>query len=359
MNYRLNKFYARASHAGTPTVVIDINIQDIISGIVIKHEALQVVGMPAAHSLSCVTKIELVDGSDVLYSLDGYEAEALDWYNNGGQFRQNLNYYLNGWSHSRLIGLNFGRYLWDTEYAFDPKRFNNPQLRISLSCGAMGAGCVTNYLTCWANLFDEKVPSLKGFFMSKEVKKYTIVNNTHEYTDMPLDFPWRGLYFRPFTVGTEPNQCVANIKLSEDQDRRVPIDNPPNDILNALISTYPLVDELIRCPVAGGGNPIYVAPSTLVFASGNSWAVAPIEMDLGFYSLGGGRITPFAVTADGNAQIRVCGYVPHCVYRIPFGKQGDDTDWYDVRRIGSLRLDILGAVGAGVGSIFLQQVRAY
>ncbi|GAH61229.1 unnamed protein product, partial [marine sediment metagenome] len=166
MNYRNYKFMAQSAKLYTGTLVHDINMQDPISSMVIHLQPHNIQEDQTAHPCAIITKIEIVDGSDVLYSLDGFQAEALDWYALGGKFRQNCNYCLNDGFEDRFIGLNFGRYLWDPVYAFDPKQFTNPQLRISYQ-STLGANAADYfYLTMWANMFDGKVPSLRGFLMT-------------------------------------------------------------------------------------------------------------------------------------------------------------------------------------------------
>jgi len=359
MNYRLYKFLQREQHSLDTTIVHDINMQDPVSSIVIGFEALGTQDIMTAHPVACLTKIELVDGSDVLYSLDGYEAEALDWYNNGGKFRSNSPFALTGHSPTRYIGINFGRYLWDPEYAFDPKRFNNPQLRISLDIDGGGAKPTYNYVTGWANLFDEKMPALKGFLMAKEVKEYSIAADTHNYTDLPLDFPYRGLYVRPFVAGTEPNQAISNIKLSEDQDKRIPFDHGAEEILRCIQEDLPPVEEVYYYASGAADRYLYIAPTTRVSATGAHWDAAALARYPVFYNGDGGRLDVNTPGGAGNVQIHVKGYVPHCVYQIPFGIKNDPADWYDVRRLGSLRLDITGASDTAKGFIFLQQERLY
>lgn len=358
MKYRQVELQARKTYTSDTTEIIDINLADPISNLIIAVENTNSSATMTAHPLASVLQIDLVDGSDVLFSLDGYEAEALDWYNNGGQFRSNYNYFLNGGTSMRLIGINFGRKLWDELYAFDPKMFTNPQLKIQLDIDAGGMSCATMYLTVWANVFDEKVPSLQGFLTAKEVKQYTMASATHEYTDLPLDHTYRSLFFRPFLLGTEPNQAVTLIKLSEDQDKRVPFEIEGQEITRNLMEMYGPVEEHYYFATGTSTKYIYCAPTTRVVATGAVWAAAAADAQPAFYNGDGGRLDTITDTAGSNYQVFARGWVPHCVYQIPFGDQMDPDDWYDVRGLGSLRLDITGAAAAQ-GFIFLQQLRPY
>jgi len=245
MNYRLNKFLSRTSYAADTTLVLDINIQDVISNISILYEITNAHADMDGHPAACIEKIELVDGSDVLFSLDGYETEALDWYNKGGTFGHNWNAALNGMDIRRVLNINFGRYLWDPELAFDPKQFNNPQLRITLDLASGGNSSSAVILTCWANLFETQPAGLKGFLMAKEFKQWTMADNTHEYTDLPNDYPYRALYHRAFLLGTESDQCVQNIKISEDQDKRIPYDCSGRDLMAHVNNAIQPLKKLI------------------------------------------------------------------------------------------------------------------
>lgn len=358
MNYRQYKFHSRSTHTADTTIVIDINMVDPISVITLMFEFYKTSVVQTAHPLLAVKKIELIDGSDVLYSLDGFEAEALDWYNNGGKFRWNWNNGNTGGTYTRCIGLNFGRFLYDTEFAFDPQRFTNPQLRITLDVDAWAATATTVYLTGWASLFDQKTPSLRGFLMSKEIKEYSMTANVHEYTDLPLDYPYRAIYFRPYLLGTEPNQTVANIKISEDQDKKIPFDLGGQDLARIFIERYPVVEEEYLFSLDTAIRYLFIAPTTCVTATGAVWAEAAVAQDAAFYNGDGGKLNTIATANPSNTQIHVKGWVPHAVFEIPCGLKDDPTDWWDIRGLGSLRADITGAASA-TGYIFLQQLRTY
>ena len=56
------------------------------------------------------------------------------------------------------------------------------------------------------------------------------------------------------------------------------------------------------------------------------------------------------------------GYLTLSIMCWPFGMQGDDADWYEVKNIGSLQLINKGASAVGgtpEGKIILQQARLY
>lgn len=362
MNYRLSTIHARKTYGSDITEVIDIDVADPISQLIIELAVTNVGTVaPTAHAIACLTKIELVDGSDVLFSLSGYEAEAADWYHNLIQ-RAPWNPYLDGMDVQRFIALNFGRYLWDPLLAFDPKKFINPQLKLTLDINAGGNAPVSNKLQVWANMFDEKKISPVGFLMHKEIKSFPLTTSAfHEYTDLPTDYPYRKLFVRAQKAGTEPNQLLDKFKLSEDQDKRIIVDHVTEDILRSIAMRSPMMTEVIYSFVDTVSRYIYCTPTTRVIANGNTWDAAAGAGEIALYDGDGGRLKRISATATKNAQFHVSGYLPHGTWEIPFGDQADLNDWYDVTKVGSLKLDIttLAAAATDSAQIFLQQLRKY
>jgi len=358
MKYRLNKFHARTRYDADTTVVIPILIKDPISQILIKFEGLNSTFATTAHPISSVLKVELVDGSDVLFSLNGKECEALDFYHNHGNLRCNYNNILTGATPTRMLAINFGRYLWDKLYAFDPRAFKNPQLRIQLDIDAGGNAFTYNYLTCYANIFDDEILSLMGLMMTKQLKTHAVVDTTHYYTDLPIDYPYRALYYRVYAASLNPSALMDNLKISEDQDKRIPIDNTGLEILETLQQEYPAIREEFWFASAVAGRTLYITATQYVTIQGTTYSTEPQANNLVAPDGEGGNVSTEQLADGLNQQISVVGWIPHGVFEIPFGKKDDPEDWYDVRGIGSLRADMLGG-DTGNASIFIQQVRPY
>lgn len=360
MNYRLSTLFARKSYSSDATEVIDINVSDPISQLIIELSTLNVGDVATAHAIACLKKVELVDGSDVLFSLSGYEAEAVDIYHNK-VIRSNWNAYLTTLGVQRFLGINFGRKLWDPLLAFDPKKFTNPQLKITLDIDAGGNAPSANYLQVWAALFDEKVISPMGFLMHKEVKDYPMGVSTHEYTDLPVDYPYRKLFIRQMTPGTEPCQHIDNIKLSEDQDKRIIFDHGPADLFRTIAAMNPqLVEQIMFAGTAAGVN-VFTTVSERATATFAKWAAAVGTLPYASYGSAGGRMVVYSGSSENSVAI-VAGWIPHGVYEIPFGDQDDPEDWFDASALRALKLDIKagsGALSTDSVQVFLQQLRKY
>jgi hypothetical protein len=360
MNYRLNTIHERTTYAADKTEIIDLNVIDPISQLIIELAVTGVGDTATAHAIACLTKIELIDGSDVLFSLSGYEAEALDIYHNK-VMRSNWNPYLTTLDVQRFIGINFGRKLWDPELAFVPTKFRNPQLKLTLDIDAGGNASNSNKLKVWAALFDQKTVSPVGFLMAKEIKSYTIGASSHEYTDLPRDYPYRKLFVRNLEPGTEPNGNIGNIKLSEDQDKRIIFDHAPNDIYRTLGYGTPQLIEQIMFAAKTATCYVFTTVTERATATFTTWASSMGTGTFASYGSAGGRMLVDS-GANENAVAIVAGFLPHGVYELPFGDQMDMADWYDVSKVGSLKLDITGGSGAAgteTAQIFLQQLRKY
>jgi len=362
MNYRLSTLHPSQAYTADKTEVIDINVADPISALILSLTVGNTASAaPTAHALACLTKIEIVDGSDVLFSLNGYEADALDWYCNGTQ-RSNWNAYLNGMNTNRFVGINFGRRLWDPILALDPKKFTNLQLKFTIDYDAGGCAPDENIIEIWACLFDEKKVDPIGFLMAKEVKDYPGNGATHEYTDLPVDYPYRKLLVRAHAAGHEPGALLKNLKLSEDQDKRVIFDHKFSNIIRSIGINTPIYAESIIGHVGTTTTAGYCTPTSRVNGICQEWKAEAPTGSIAFYDGDGGQFHVIHELAGSNMQVELKGWLPHGVWEIPLGDQQDIEDWYDVTKIGSLRADILGRSTIDSGDsvqLFLQQLRKY
>jgi len=362
MKYRLSTILAREAVDGDKTKVIDLNLIDPVSKFQVLYESVGVGGGSADHHAArCVTKIELVDGSDVLYSLNGMEAQAADWYNNLVEPTNHPRYHGAGQICEMVFNMNFGRFLWDTLYAFDPRKFNNPQLKITIDVDAGGVQSTSGYLTVMAQLFDEKEISPEGFFMHKEIKDYGLNSATHEYTDLPTDFPYRKLFIAACVETEQIKNLLNTVKLSEDHDRKIPLDCTVEQLLRALVNGRPY-RETVLMTVGGNDGEFYCTPQHLPRPVASSWEISNRPYTISAMGGWGGKGYLYCEGLMTGVCVSVEGYAPHSVMEIPFGIQADPEDWYDVTKLGSLTLDILSITArtsSDTVQIFLQQARKY
>lgn len=362
MNYRLATVLDREQHTANTTKVIDLDLIDPVSQMIIIYEATNgASGLVTAHPANCISKIELVDGSNVLYSLSGMEAQAVDWYHNKQEPVNHL-IYLPTMNSEEVFNLNFGRWLFDPVLAFDPKKFTNPQLKITIDIDGGGTNVAGGYLTVLAQIFDEKVVTPTGFLMHKEIKDYALGAGTHEYTDLPTDYAFRKLFARIQKYGTGADYSFDTIKLSEDNDKRIPFNHTIAQILRAMVGRTRPYHEWILNEAAPTGKYSYCTPSYWPTFTATMWEGTASTMTVAILEGDGGRLKYDMADGQGNLQIHALGWCPHGTIEIPFGVQEDLADWYDVSKIGKLKLDIKSASGMSSSEscqIFLQQHRAY
>jgi len=363
MNYRYATILAKKSLGAAGTETIDINIKDPISRLEIAwRPTLADVAMLAALAAG-ITKVELVDGSDVLHSVDGRENQALCLYDRHSPTMNNGCLYNGGEAYATL-GIDFGRFLYDPELAFDPTKFRNPQLKITHDRAAIGASTSTHYLEVFAHCFDEKAISPVGFLVAKNLYTYTpAAENAYEYIDLPTDLPIRQMLIRGYQAEQDPTDVVDELKLSEDNDKRVPFDMNLEFYVQRMKGVWrELIEGLDEYVDPQGNYDKFVTPTDLrtvyVALGAAADVVQPIVTD-GYIK--GGYVKRKCGGSTMAAQGFVKGYLPHHCIQVPFGLQDDLSDWYDVTKLGSLRARLLSGAqysGAEV-SVILQQLRRY
>lgn len=362
MNYRLADILAEKSLNTTATEVIPINIQDPISRIDILWKPTLWDDAMAAALPAGITKIELVDGSDVLHSLNGRENQALCLYDRRLPTMNSPRLISGNISHC-MMGIDFGRYLFDPELAFDPTKFRNPQLKITHDCTAVGALTTVHSLTIKAHIFDEKAISPIGFLTANEHFVWTpSAADKYEYVNLPLDRVIRQILLRGHLDATDPTNVVDYFKLSEDNDKRIPFDVELSDYCHMMRGVWQQIIEGVTeyASYTPGHFYKYVTPTdefTQPLMMGNTtgvyvWATAATK---------GGLMQRMASDTMGCSGM-VFGYLPHHCIQFPFGDQKDINDWYDVTRLGSLRARMMSGDDCSTTSVIslvLQQLRRY
>jgi len=356
MNYRLASLLAQEDANSAATKTIDINLAKPVSRITIQFKGMNSDNDPTAHPAKMISKIELVDGSDVLYSLSGMESQALSYWSQGRMPHTVLNY-VNNVNAIATFDLYFGRYLWDELLAFDPRKFMNPQLKITHNKASGGSTPDAGSMAVWADVFDEKEIAPVGMLMAKEQYSYSLTASAKEHIDLATDYPYRGLMLNALSTGLMPSSGFDYVKLSEDNDRRVIINNERGWDLLKLFKRWPRMEELVMVTGINSENTIYCTPTyeTAVIGMGMDADETTLFADQSY----GGTFDATA-GATGNVQFVVTGQNPHGSMMIPLGKINEVEDWYDVSKIGSLRLTITaGSDAANTCEIVSEQLRKY
>ena len=359
MNYRLHELYGlSAALAADQTVPIELDMVDPISQIIIDARVNNgATGDSTNHPVAFMTKVEIVDGSDILFSLDGFEMQALDIYDSGIHPRGGWYNYIQSPTDTQ-IAINFGRYLWDEQLAFDPTKFRNPKLNITIDYDAGGRSPASVQFSVLAALFDEKKISPSGYLMTKEHKRWTKAAAGHEYTDMPLDHTYRKMFLQARYDSIPPYWTFANIKLSTDQDKKVILNNEFRDLMFGIGRENAFIRE--NWTIGGDSSQVvsHITPTVDVMSVASAWEDTSLAKDISCYDGDGGHLETICEVA-ANIQVHAAGWAPHGTLCIPFGKPDVIEDWFDLVGIGSLRLDCTSGNGDATQKLFIQQYRKY
>jgi len=361
MNYRTASVLAEEDASDAKTKTIDITTRDVISRMFIRFKA-QNAGVRAtllAHPAGLISKVELVDGSNVLHSLNGHEIQALNYYDQLVTPDSEIIDGDNDWQHACFM-IDFGRFLFDPVYAFDPKKFINPQLKITHNYKSLDANAAAGKLLIKADIFDEKTVDPVGFLMTKQIQTYDSGNDTYEYIDIPTDYPIRKLLIRAYLVSKSVESEIDEIRLSEDNDKRIPIDTDVEPYIRYQNGILPPLHQHFQLRAQTTATYFFIVPTYWPMIYGMSQTAADWTRSSAAYE-GDKQAMVSATQMSSPFMGYATGYIPHQTLCFPFGLQDDPTDWYDVTKLGSLRARIHGKSGASAASVtlFAQQERKY
>jgi hypothetical protein len=253
-----------ATTAGTKTV--DLDVVDPISKLQIIHKVTKAGTVMAGHPAIDISKIELVDGSDVLASISGRECQALDYYS-AGVMPVNFLCDVSTVMSYATYNINFGRWLWDPALALDPTKFRNPQLKITHNYRTCDTAATDATLEVYAHMFDGKKITPTGFLSPKELKTYTCgAAATIEQTDLPRDMIMRQLMIVGRAANYFPWQVANKVKISENGGKSIPYDFTTSAWLKYINQIYPRIIEPGILAINATARAAYCAPSFEVSA---------------------------------------------------------------------------------------------
>lgn len=366
MKTRDHYFKREATLADSDTVIVDLDITDPISQLSIEYEATN-------GATSCldkelhddISKIEIVDGSDVLWSLTAVEALALNFYETGRMAKQTLSE-IAAAVQEETFRINFGRYRDDPNFFFDPKKFTNPQLRIThaLTISATaGFATGTGKVTIMARVIEEGTGEYRGFFSAKEKYSWTSGTSGDQVIDLPRDDPYRLLLVKALLTLNRPDEVISKLKLSCDADKYKPFENHTEDVMDENLNRWGMAQQHKRILTADDGTALldlYDIRKATIDARADD-KIATIEaidseqVQNGLYGL----TTPTSPSFDTTARdcaLWVEGIAPSATVAIPFGDPLVAESWFDPTPYGKVELFATQAA-AGACAIVLQQLR--
>jgi len=312
-----------------------------------------------------ITKIEVVDGSEVLFSLPGELALSAHASLVG---KVPYGYRTEAGSDTPIqdIIIPFGRYMYDPAYALNPAGHRNLQLKTTWNLSAVTTVGATGYLTgslqysVLARVM-QNVPAPIAMLTTKDVFDFTSLGSGDQRIEMPDDYPWRALFVRAYESGTAWDASLTNLKLQAQGGRYIPFDLPVREFILQQKSSLP--------PLALGGDvraSDSVASETFIAES----MVGAITQYDSRYVFGTAwwwksnvymYVHDYDHTAATNADCWVLdhGWGLHNTFVYPFGILSEPATWLDAPALKPLRLYLTQGNAGAACNVAVQQVRTY
>lgn len=361
--------YEETQSSDASTKTIDLDIVDPVSALGFEFKATGGTTSNINNPLyRAVTKIEVVDGSDVLCSLGMEELQALEFYKTGKDPHMNINDHA---SQSQEVGglILFGRELWDPDFAMDFKRFRNPQLKITWDLAAVRAvqaetawGTGTFKISAWAKIMEDAIAPGK-YLMAKEIDSWTSGSSGTERKDLPVDYAYRMLLLRSFLAGNGIYENVSNIKMTCDTDKFIPFDRNEKQLSYEMCQRFGKANVWRKAFASNNDSidhPINLEPQVNIMKTGNATLRG---YDVGFNYSWTGRANVYVCDTSGGVygtdQVLQClinGGDLHETVPIPFGDLDKPETWFDPTTYKKVEL-VLTMAAAAVDTIVLEQVR--
>jgi len=357
-NYREVELLRKESIGTAGTKTLDVSLVDPITRLDIMWKKTNSNRTPVAHPGKIIKSIEVIDGADVLFSMNGQDAIALAYYETGLVPGAMTNYEVGQWSMC-IASIYFGRHMWDSKFALDPKRFSNVQIKIEHDLALGGSTGTVADLSVYAHVFDEKIIEPSGFMLSKEIYSFLPVANAWRYISIPTDFPVRALMFGANECEDGPEYNLAHIKIDEADGKHVLLDSETERYMFQSAARDPIYSEHIICKPSAGDTMLshYAAPH---WERCPSYMSETVGQDMAYISAAG-CLYKAMNESGGIMEGFATGHIPFGQVYVPFG-YGMDEDYWDIRKSGSGKLSLQGGGTPDVDEyvrVFCQQVRGY
>ena len=368
MKLRVHYLKRQATFSDTDKIIESLKGAGLLSAIEIEIQATNGSTSCTDHEIhDDVSKIEIVDGAEVLESLRMIEWRGLNFYELGQMPRATFDE--NGGAvQKESIMILFGRYLGDPEYYFDPSKFNNPQLIIDVALtisATAGFATGTGKVTIKLYIIEEGALPCKGFIMRKEKYNFTTAGSGDEDIDLPTDFPYAAIGFSAILSTYRPDEIISKVKLSFDDDEYVPVNIYTEDIMDRLRMMYGLAEQKKRVLTADDGSiltDIYDIHDARIFCEADDHLATVESVDAekvtnGLYNLSDPANAAFQTTAKA-CNLYVKGLCPHGMVIITPQKITDFENLLDVKGRRKLQLILTQAQANANVRVVISQIRS-
>ena len=348
------------------TKVYNLDFTDPISEIGLLFEATNGSGTNDNNPIERnITRIELVDGGQVLWDLPGEMALSY-WSHLNQGLAHCWRDAASGGTPWQPIDIRFGRHLYDPLFAFNPMAHRNPQLRVTFdeahirAAGAGGYSSDTFNLSILVKLMED-APAPVGFLANRLVDAIATVGSGESKHELPTDKDIRALMVRVYDSGVHHSTSISRYRMSCDGGKFIPFD---------------LFSRNMRDKMGGYFKPLTI-PGKTVLGTGEaieSWIgdcfTAYIRsmtsgIIIGAPGHSGGKLIFYLEDHDGsdpadvNITYAVEGLAFHNTQIYPFGRLDVPEDWFRAREYKKIDLFLTNGATTGEIEVAVQQLYRY
>jgi len=361
--------YQETQSSDASTKTLDLDIRDPVSALYIEAECQNGTTSNEDNWISdIITKIELVDASEVIASLTGHELEAMCFYKTGKVPVIYPSEWASGWQRHGAY-LLFGRWLYDKLFAIDFNSFKNPQLKITWNLAAVRAVSATTAfatgtfkLSVIAKVMEE-MTSPSHYLMDKKLLSFTSSSSSgaEERKELPTDFPYRMLMTRHYVEGSDLDEVTSDLKLTADAEKFIAFDRKVKQLdaeAEARWGELRLSHNILR---ASGGTVRGLTNKETRYAFYPS--VSTQFTDFVYTLMFSGAVKlEHQVAGGGSSGTRRLwgtewGHALYATLPIVFGEPNEPDTWFDPSMYRKLELIFTSGGTAGACELVAEQVK--
>lgn len=262
MRTRQVTLVSRKAYTASDVIDKTINIKEPITAIDIIVRATNGAAMTEASTVKIhddITKIELVDGSNVLYSTNMEEAQAINALMNKAMPYQQLTLE-DGAVQTEMARVQFGFTINDPNHYLRPSDFDNLQIKVTvtMTTAAATAWAASGHdVTIIAHVLESGYGDYQGFLSSKSVKSYSAVDGAEEDIELNSDYPYNAIYIQAFKTATRPDENIEIVKLSCDDDSHVELQCYMTELEALNVSQFGAFQQTLYKRMTNAGDVIY------------------------------------------------------------------------------------------------------
>jgi len=352
----------------TETKIKDLDLVEPISALELEVQCTNGATSNEDNFISdIVTKIEVVDGSEVLESMNMFQLEALHFYKTGKTPTLFPSEWAGGVQRHNAM-LLFGRHLWDPLYAFDATKFKNPQLKVTFNKAAIRAAGATGFasgnnilLSIIAHVFEDAARPAK-FLMQKQIDSFTSAASGEKRIELPTDYIYRMLLNRYYVAGSDVDEVISDLKLTCDTDKFIPFNRKVKQLDAVAFAKFGLA-RLKHDIFRGGSFTAKLVCNKEPWFTGFSrspatprvlvpWAQWSSQYNAELYDMAG-ALDATARQITGMEE----GHAIHATVPYFFGRPEVPEDWFNPAVYKKVELVHTQAAANAACQILLEQVR--